>query len=49
MSVIMYERHWGGSTTKTSPEGGQGGRGEGLVGERGSIFYPISLKFGMYM
>ena len=36
MSVIRYERHWGGSTTKTSPEGGQEGRGE--------VFSDISEK-----
>ena len=30
----MYERHRGGSTTKTSPEGGQGGREwEGFLGK----------------
>ena len=39
MSVIRYERHRGGSTTKTSPEGGQGGRGW-----RGEVFFDISEK-----
>ena len=41
MSVIRYERHQGGSTTKTSSEGGQGGRA-GVLG--GKYFHDISGK-----
>ena len=43
MSVIRYERHRGGSTTKTSTEGVKGGGGWPLGG-REEVFFDISEK-----
>ena len=40
----MYERHWGGLTKKTSPEGGQGGRGKGWGWRLGKYFLSDFLE-----